>query len=981
MKRLTNLFLTLLLVPASAMAAGEVKMSVTMNTLATKVDVVPLDNQAKPELTEEKTRQFDFQAVPGTRYKLMTYNADSKWLGSVTVRASYDEAENALAVFNPSAKVKNSGWTAGTDCTFSVSLTEKSGSERAVEPSMELGYATFPAVKGDNFTVTATPSEARMSEGYLSTFMTGSVTFNRTLNMTVPMGREYALTVPEGAKVTVAEKILSYAPFREIAPAKVTGNADGTATYAYTLAEKQVYNYRVKYTDTQGVEYVTVASKFTMVAENTAKEITAAEIQGYGSPRQTVADPAANNGSNVADVYLTADYRGTITMKSGEKRLLKAMRNWQITDNVTNNYFLEPDFHFNVIGTDGQPSQKVVTVDENGLITAVGKGTAIVLVTYDALHADGQLGGPLFGAIDPENTGVAVVTVDAPMPAIMPNTLLNATLNAGQTGHKLCGINLDAELDVLYFTGESAEYTFKPEGVKEVLVASPTFSGGAAAYSGFSASGVTKNADGSYTLGLTSGRNIVMLRGEDNTETYQVIRARKCTAAVTNLTREGEAPRPGDEVSVLLDGVYHPANKLAAVYNLNAAVHYSTPQGEAVNGKPNQYKFASDAAARTVTVTIPEDWDASRDFTLSDGAVSCNYFSDVPGSHRLIDFEHGRAANFNAVMCPVYLGSLPDITLYTAGSADGEAVVLDFEDASFKGDIANIAYRTPTMTAETYWSSLIDNAQYGGPLLYPETAPATLYGWYDEGNTNLRSSLNTGDGTGKFWNGGTAVSNYTADSYANADYTAQLEAYTPEGGKGGFGGSDNFLVAFGYNETSTSWGTDTRPVLEFNAADGEPLYAYVNLGTYGIRAALTGDEYNPAATDTDWVDVTAEGLDADGQPISGSQAKFRLVAPGKKVTTEWTKWDLSALGKCRKVRFNIESSMIGAYGMSFPGCFLLDNIAVKPGSGVSGIESVTADRTLTSPADNAIYDLSGRRLQRIPGPGFYIVGGKKVMVK
>ena len=29
------------------------------------------------------------------------------------------------------------------------------------------------------------------------------------------------------------------------------------------------------------------------------------------------------------------------------------MRTWQLTDNSTNNYFMEPDFHYTVVGLDG----------------------------------------------------------------------------------------------------------------------------------------------------------------------------------------------------------------------------------------------------------------------------------------------------------------------------------------------------------------------------------------------------------------------------------------------------------------------------------------------------------------------------------------------------------------------------------------------------------------------------------------------------
>ena len=60
--------------------------------------------------------------------------------------------------------------------------------------------------------------------------------------------------------------------------------------------------------------------------------------------------------------------------------------------------------------------------------------------------------------------------------------------------------------------------------------------------------------------------------------------------------------------------------------------------------------------------------------------------------------------------------------------ASYEIRTLTFEDPDYKGD-TNYA-------GGTNWSSLIDNPQYGGPLLYPQGAD-TAYNWYDKGNTEL----------------------------------------------------------------------------------------------------------------------------------------------------------------------------------------------------------------------------------------------------
>ena len=44
----------------------------------------------------------------------------------------------------------------------------------------------------------------------------------------------------------------------------------------------------------------------------------------------------------------------------------------------------------------------------------------------------------------------------------------------------------------------------------------------------------------------------------------------------------------------------------------------------------------------------------------------------------------------------------------------------------------------------------------------------------------------------------------------------------------------------------------------------------------------------------------------------------------------------------------------------------------------TGVEGINAAHPA---ADGAIYDIQGRRLERITQPGFYIVNGKKLLVK
>lgn len=44
---------------------------------------------------------------------------------------------------------------------------------------------------------------------------------------------------------------------------------------------------------------------------------------------------------------------------------------------------------------------------------------------------------------------------------------------------------------------------------------------------------------------------------------------------------------------------------------------------------------------------------------------------------------------------------------------------------------------------------------------------------------------------------------------------------------------------------------------------------------------------------------------------------------------DWTKWDLSGLGKVLKVTFNVTGSSDNGYGFSQPAYFAYDDVAVR----------------------------------------------------
>ena len=491
-------------------------------------------------------------------------------------------------------------------------------------------------------------------------------------SITVPIGA--ALFV--GTKGQAGGKDTHFVAFAEVQATKsVPNEANGTTTYYFELTNGKVYNYRVS-----GPDYVTYTGIFTKSADF-SMEITEAMLQPVGKTKTTVdRDPASNGGFNMADVFLNINAQGYLKLAGvGSTYQLVNIRNWQTVDSTTNNYFIEPDFHYAVIDENGSASSSVVTVSDSGLITAVGAGTAIVLVTYDAMNNASATGGPFFGAIWPENTGVFVVSVGAGESGIATGMTINEGRNTDASTQKMALDALDAELDVIYFTGSSGSYTFKPatEGCT-VSVANPTVTD-KLAYSGFVSA--TKNADNSFTVPLAEGRNIVKLEKSGGAE-YQVITAKHVSYTVN----DGIPVIPGDTVKIVFDTLYHPANKLAGVYNMSALGIYSDVQGyegKLIGTSSAQYNYASNAAAQTVAggitkkttsfgvqysadkktvLTVPADHQGAV-FSLKDGYFVATGYGDPFGNHRGITLTDGKAPNLNASMREGIMGRLPDISI------------------------------------------------------------------------------------------------------------------------------------------------------------------------------------------------------------------------------------------------------------------------------------------------------------------------------
>lgn len=238
-------------------------------------------------------------------------------------------------------------------------------------------------------------------------------------------------------------------------------------------------------------------------------------------------------------------------------------------------------------------------------------------------------------------------------------------------------------------------------------------------------------------------------------------------------------------------------------------------------------------------------------------------------------------------------------------------VILTFEDADYKGG------------AGSYWSLLIDSPEYGGSLLYGSDPTdwngVVEYEWTDEGNTWLRGGTFVDSGF-SFSFGGAAVSNYVLEDETQADYKRQLSLWTsrPQG-KGGHNDSANFCVVF------TGIGLGLLPAITF--ADGKEHvidHMYVANIAYTANSLLNIE--SEKAGDDDWFCVTATGYDLAENETG--EVTINLFADGE-IVRDWTKWDLSPLGRVSSVKFECTGSVQNTYGLATPTYFAMDDIAVR----------------------------------------------------
>ncbi len=214
-------------------------------------------------------------------------------------------------------------------------------------------------------------------------------------------------------------------------------------------------------------------------------------------------------------------------------------------------------------------------------------------------------------------------------------------------------------------------------------------------------------------------------------------------------------------------------------------------------------------------------------------------------------------------------------------------------------------------TADGYWTEV-----------YNETYKTI--GWTpDLQTTHSASSTEYNGVTYKSWTGICPTESTDKADHTGDDWTKyQWGSITGTGANG----SSKYLVCYwDVNETTTevpslvSCGLGT-----FSGGNFEPQTIYVTNSAYGYWAMRNGTAYSHAFTADDWCKLTIIGV--DGYTVTGKVEVY--LARGTEILDQWQAVDLTPLGECNAVYFQMSSSDTGQWGMNNPAYFCLDDLTV-----------------------------------------------------
>lgn len=269
---------------------------------------------------------------------------------------------------------------------------------------------------------------------------------------------------------------------------------------------------------------------------------------------------------------------------------------------------------------------------------------------------------------------------------------------------------------------------------------------------------------------------------------------------------------------------------------------------------------------------------------------------------------------------------------------------------SMKAGAKSLLTTTYTITFEGLSRSYMADTTSYGDNTYSAWG-GTQIAPYVHSPSNLRFAIK-GAGSGTpvdFWNGGFVVSdwNYKANIPGKTgdwwySYLNQCSVYAGTSGanNGGYNGSNNFAVMFGYVDAFNA-SFATRPTLNFTSGSGvvEGMYICLSSYTYGVIengngfGAGTATPLRNVAGGAGYLKLLAYGFNGStptngGAPVEIDLARYNNHLPVAGPLTSWTYFDLADLGTVTRIEFNFEGNDSGSFGLNTPAYICIDNVDV-----------------------------------------------------
>lgn len=526
-----------------------------------------------------------------------------------------DEKDTAKVSF---IKDKIDRYRTENDCDYHIVMKGQDGTvynavKEKNDQNQTLYTFTVPIEKGDKYYTYEFIPEVNDPENYYGSkgklWIYGDVTLDG-YNLsdggyyTVARTKKITVDVPKGATISYCLRPLFYRHMDIIDGIKTSSN-DEYDTYELKILPTQFdANAPISYYRVQAPEKVTwwgFLDNFTKVGDDHYRLDTAF----YDDPSQVI-----RTGQRYYEGGILLNGPGSkfLELKQGEYYDIYAFRTWQPIDSDSGNVYVDPTYRYNVIA-----GNDVISVDEEGRITAENTGVGIVEVTYDAVDYIAANDGhrrQLYSGCWPERAGIFVVSVNGEDSS---DISMNIPLDEYSTVYYATSIDGVS-------TGEtSAKYSFKPESKAgqdiSVSVGHPSFSDDDTKYS-YTWQDYSADENGEFTVDFVAGKNIVKVQA-GNAVRYQVVAANETEITTENKYREGESLEEGDTAIIHFSNIATPIPKLGALYNPDLAGHeiMYTYDGEEFATRNGQYDLST-------TANIELKLEKSGEIPLTNGYIS-----------------------------------------------------------------------------------------------------------------------------------------------------------------------------------------------------------------------------------------------------------------------------------------------------------------------------------------------------------------------